>query len=388
MAPKVVMTMADWRLEVLLEPERTGQTVSEVCRRHEISRDTFYAWRRRFAAAGVAGLLERSRTPVNQPRRISAQLEERICKMRRQHPRWGARTIRTRILRAGIAAPAISTVHRVLVRNHLVVADPKKKPKALLKRFERPEPNDMWQMDGTEIKLWDGSKAEVVSVLDDHARFMLAGVVCRRATCEATWAAFTTAARAYGLPRQVFTDNHLSFTGRFHGHTVQFEAKVRALDVQLIHGKPRHPQGRGKIERFHQTLQEFIYDNGGAGNLEQLQDAVDRFRDDYNLERPHQAIGDITPAERYRPSDRALGHVEGLEDPDYPSGSIVRKVSAHGVVCWNYIKISVGVQWGGRHVRIELDDDWIHVCFGELVIRSVRHDPEITWHSLPRRQAS
>lgn len=387
MAPKVVMTMADWRLEVLLEPERTGQTVTEVCRRHEISRDTFYAWKRRFAAAGVAGLLERSRAPIHQPCRIAIELEERICHMRRTHPRWGARTIRTRLRRTGVAVPSVSTVHRVLVRNHLVTPQPKKKPKSQ-HRFERAEPNDLWQMDATEINLSDGTKAEVISVLDDHARFLLAGTVCRRATCEGTWSAFTDAARSYGLPRQVFTDNHLSFTGRAHGHLVQFEIKVRALDVQLIHGRPRHPQGRGKIERLHQTLQQFVYDQGGAADLDELQRIVDRFRHDYNLDRPHQAIGDITPAERYRPSDRALGFDETLQDPDYPPEAVIRKVSAHGVVCWNYIKICVGAQWGGRRVRIELDDDWVHVCFGDLVVRSIRHDPEITWHPLPRRRAS
>ncbi len=388
MAPKVVMTMADWRLDVLLEPERTGQTVAEVCRRHEISRQTFYAWRRRFDAVGIAGLLERDRTPLHQPRRIDAALEQRICTMRRQHPRWGARTIRTRLQRAGVDVPSISTVHRVLRRNHLVVPDPTKKPKALLKRFERDEPNDLWQMDATEIRLSDGTAVEVVTTLDDHARFMLSGVVCPVTTCDETWESFRRAAAAYGLPRQVFTDNHLSFSGRRWGREVMFERKLRSLDVQLIHGRPYHPQGRGKIERFHKTLKDFIEDEGGADDLEQLQEIVDRFRSDYNLERPHQAIGDITPAERYRPSARALGHAEDLQDPNYGPGSIIRKTSSRGVVCWNHIKIAIGRQWGGRLVKIEPTDGWIHILFGEQNVRSVRHHPGVAYHPLPKRRAS
>lgn len=387
MAPKVVMTMADWRIAVLLEPERTGQTVMEVCRRHEISRDTFYRWKRRFEAAGVTGLLERSRAPIHQPRRVSAELEAKICEIRQAHPRWGARTIRTRLRRKGVDTPAISTVHRVLKRNGLVMATPKKKPHSAFKRFERPEPNDLWQMDGTEIELHDGTKAVVVSVLDDHARFMLSGTCARVENGDVTWEAFRTAARANGLPRQIYTDNHLGFTGRLWGREVVFEQRVRSLGVKLLNGRPYYPQGRGKIERFHQTLQDFVADEGGAATLEDLQAIIDRFRDDYNTDRPHQGIGDMTPAERYRPSPRALGHADELVDPDYPPDAIVRKVSSHGVVCWNYIKIALGTMWGGRRVQIVPNDDWIHIHFGDLVIRSVEHHPGKTYHPLPQRHA-
>ena len=388
MAPKVVMTMADWRLDVLLEPERTEQSVTEVCRRHEISRDTFYRWKRRFEAVGIAGLLDRSRVPITQPKRIDGALEEDICTMRIEHPRWGAHTIHTRMARAGKNPPSESTIHRALKRNGLVSSDPTKKPKSLLRRFERDEPNDLWQMDATEVALSDETTAEVVSVLDDHARFLLAAIVCPVATCEVTWAAFVAAARSYGLPRQVFTDNHLSFTGRLRGFEVAFERKVRATGVDLITGTPFHPQGRGKIERFHRTLHDFIDDEGGAADPATLQRLVDRFRADYNNDRPHQAIGDITPAERFRPSRRALGHDETLVDPRYPSDAVTRRASAVGVVCWNYIKISLGKRWGGRMVAIDTDGDWIHVRFGDVVVRSVRHHPGITYHRLPKKKAS
>lgn len=387
MAPKVVMTMADWRLNVLLEPERTGQTVTEVCRRHEISRDTFYSWKRRFEAVGVMGLLERSRTPLRQPRRVSLELEELICEMRRSHRRWGARTIRTRLRRKGLAVPAISTVHRVLTRNGLVEPNPHNKPRSSFNSFERPEPNDLWQMDGTEIKLLSGAKAVVVSVLDDHARFMLAGIASPVENGATTWSAFHSAAQAYGLPRQIYTDNHLGFTGRLRDRKVVFEQRVERLGVGHIPGAPHNPQARGKIERFHQTLQQFVADEGGAMTVDDLQVLVDRFRHDYNTDRPHQGIGDITPAERYRPSPRALGHAEDLVDPDYPPGAIIRKVSSNGVVCWNYIRIALGTMWGGRRVEVVPDNGWIHIHFGDLVVRSVEHHQGKTNHPLPRRKA-
>lgn len=117
-----VVTMAELRLEVLLEAERTGLTVSEVCRRYGISPQTYYRYRRRYLTEGLAGLKDRSRRPDQPANQIPAELELEIVEMRKDHPRWGARRIRTELTRVGIEAPAVSTVHQVLVRNGLVAA--------------------------------------------------------------------------------------------------------------------------------------------------------------------------------------------------------------------------------------------------------------------------
>lgn len=384
MAPKAVMSMADWRLQVVQEPGKTGRSVQDVCESHEISRDTFYRWKRGFEAAGVTGLLDRSRAPINQPRKIPAEMEERICQMRRQHPRWGARTIHTKLKGAGEDPPCITTIHRVLCRNGLVVDDPAKKPRVALKRFERDAPNDLWQMDSKQFPLEEGGTADVINILDDHARFMLAGLACCGSSCEANWQTFSDAARRYGLPRQLYTDNHMSFTGRLYGKEVEFERKVKAVGVKMINGKPHHPQGRGKIERFHKTMKEFVEDAGGAKDLQHLQQLVDLFQDEYNNLRPHQAIGDIPPSKRYRPSSRALGHDETLQDPEYPPEAIVRKAAADGVICFNYMKISLGRRWGGRKVRVQPDDEGIHVYFGDDLLRSVTPHPDKSRYPLPK----
>jgi transposase InsO family protein len=373
MAPKVVMTMADWRLEVLLQAERREHTVTQICVQHEISRDTFYRWKRRLATAGIQGLLDRQRIPIHQPRRIPVELENLICSLRRSHPRWGARTIRTRMARKGIPAPSVSTIHRVLRRNFLVTPNPMKKPRALLRRFERDEPNDLWQMDAKPVVLNDGTEAYVVCVLDDHARFMLSGVVCRGPTCEINWEAFERAARAYGLPRQVLTDNHLTFTGRLYGKEVIFERRLKAIRVQLINGRPSHPQTQGKVERFHRTLQEFLDDAGGADDFDHLQSLVDAFRGDYNNDRPHQAIGDATPAERYRPSDMLFDQVV-LNQPAYPADAIVRKVDTGGMVMFEYLRIALGTEWTGKRVRIVPVADDLQIFYGDYLIRALTPD--------------
>jgi transposase len=119
-----VRTMAEIRLEVLLEPERTGASVAEVCRRHGISRDTYYRYRRRYVEEGLEGLEDRTRTPRRCPAQIDSELEIDICRMRKDHPRWGARRIRAELERGGIDPPAVSTIHQALRRNHLVALQP------------------------------------------------------------------------------------------------------------------------------------------------------------------------------------------------------------------------------------------------------------------------
>jgi len=375
------MTLVDWRLEVLLEPERSGKTVTEVCVRNEISRDTFYRWRRRLEAAGWAGLLDRSRVPIRQPGRIDAGLEDAICALRRQNPRWGAKTIRARMMRAGVETPSVATIHRVLKRNGLVTSSPRKRPRATLHRFEREFPNDLWQMDAKRFVCADGTEAYVVDVLDDHARFCLAAVVSDSPDAEAVWAAFTAAAHAYGLPRQVLTDNHSSFTGRLKGVEVDFERKLRALDVSLIHGRPGHPQTQGKIERFHRTLDDFVIDHGGARDRAHLQALVDECRRDYNIERPHQSLDDATPAERYRPSELVFNPAT-IPEPTYDDDAIVRKVSGNGTICFNYLIIGVGRRWAGTRVRIDPGPDAIRIFHGGELVRSLV--PDLTRRSQRR----
>src|ERR1051325_2123135 len=118
------MTMGELRLEVLFEAERAGVSVAEVCRRHGISRDTYYRYLNRYRKEGPEGLEDRSRVPFSCPRQIDPELEERICRMRKHHPRWGARRIRAQLARSGIDPPAVSTVHQALKRNHLVALQP------------------------------------------------------------------------------------------------------------------------------------------------------------------------------------------------------------------------------------------------------------------------
>jgi transposase InsO family protein len=368
-----VVSMQELKMEVLLEAERTGETVGEVCARHEISRASYYRYRRRYLEEGATGLAPRSRRPRSSPGQIEPALEARIVDLRRRHPRWGARRIHAELQRAGKEPPAVATIHRALRRNHLVAPQPARRPKAT-RRFEREVANDLWQIDGTQVKLAEGQPAWVVDCLDDHARFLLAAVACERPTGEAAWACFVSASSAYGLPRQLLSDNHSSFTGRLLGITVEFERKLAEAGVELINAAPAHPQTLGKLERFHRTLKEWLEDEGSAADLEHLQLLLDRFRSHYNEQRPHQGIGNLTPVERYLPGRAPgaplgeLAPAEHEKTPPYPPYSLTRKVWENGVVGYQRLAINVGRRYRGATVRIVEVGELVHVHLGEELI--------------------
>jgi transposase InsO family protein len=377
-----VVNVVELRLQVLAEPDLTGDNVSEVCRRRGLSRDTYYTYKRRYETHGAEGLEPWSRRPHSSPRQIPPQLEDVICRMRKDHPRWGARRIRAELERAGwTRIPAVSTIHQALRRNHLVVDHPRKRPKAT-RRFEREVPNDLWQIDATRVHLADNSVVWIIDVIDDHARYLLAAMCCRVPTTELAWEVFSEACSANGAPRQVLSDNDLCFTGRYHGVIVEFERRVKQAGIQLINGRPYHPETQGKIERFHRTLKEYLHDNGPPQDLEQLQKLLDGFRQHYNCDRPNQALGaNATPAERYHPSPREFVE-ESEEEPTYPAGAIVRTVWKMGNVTFDNKRFGLGMRWGGKKVRIVPSGQLVHIYCGAVLIRSVALEPGRTHYSL------
>jgi transposase InsO family protein len=390
-----VVSLVERKLELLFEPERSGESVSEVCRRNGISRESFYLYRRRYLAEGEVGLEERSRKPRTSPGRIDAGLERLICELRTRHPRWGARRIRTELARSGTEPPAVSTVHKALKRNYLVAPQPPRRPRAD-KRFEREVSNDLWQIDATRVLLADETPVWVIDLLDDHARYLLGATAFPDATSEAAWEAFTLASAMHGLPRQLLSDNGLCFTGRLHGNEVLFERLLAKTGVQLINSAPYHPETLGKLERFHRTLKEWLAEERPAVDLRDLQALLDRFRDYYNVERPHQGIDDLTPAERYqlgfelvhgtRPAAPAAAVDNRTEPPSYPAYSILRKVSRVGLISYQTLQIQLGSRWNGATVRVVPLGELIQIYHADELIRALVPDRTKRHQTLGRRK--
>jgi Integrase core domain len=238
------------------------------------------------------------------------------------------------------------------------------------------------------VKLASGERVWVVDCLDDHARFLLAALACRRPTGKAAWTCLLAASSAHGLPRQLLSDNHTSFTGRLFGFESAFERKLGEIGVELINAAPAHPQTLGKLERFHRTLKEWLEDEGPALDLEHLQLLLDRFRSHYNTERPHQGIDDLTPTERYLPGSAPsaplgeLALAEQEKQPAYPPYSLTRKVWANGIVAFEGLGITLGRRYAGATVRIVEVGELIHVYLGDELLRSLAPDRERRYQRL------
>ena len=375
-------------LEILLTPKRDGISVAETCRRYGISRQTFYVYQRRLYSDGVGGFAPRSRRPLSSPMSTSEELEAEIVRMRKDNPRWGARTIHTQLRRAGAPhVPAVSTIHRVLQRNSLIPPQRSRRAVPAWRRFERYAPNDLRQIDGTQVTLGDGSLVWVIDILDDHARFALGATATERFTVFAAWRAIETAITEHGAPRQLISDNGMQFISRNGHKPVHFQQRLAAMGIKQLRSRPRHPQTCGKLERYHRTFKEFYADEGPAASIDELQALCDRFRWHYNHERPHQSLNQQVPADKYQ----ALPKVKpGDPRPTRRNtGPRVPRVSSAGNISYRKRKIGIGQAWTGQQVTvIETGPDQIVVLeeATATVLRELTIGPPGTYHPSGRKR--
>ena len=218
----------------------------------------------------------------------------------------GPVTIAWHLEREGLPVPSTSTIRRALHAAGLVVPEPHKRPRSSWIRFEAAAPNEVWQSDFTPWRLAGGTEVEIISWLDDHSRYLLGCTVFGRVAGDDVVATFTAAGDTHGWPAATLTDNGAVYTSRFTGGRNGFEYLLAWLDIRQKNGSPGHPQTQGKIERFHQTLKRWLGQQPAATDLAGLQAQLDAFRQAYNEQRPHRAVGRSTPGEAYRATPKAL----------------------------------------------------------------------------------
>jgi len=288
-----------------------GRSKAEVARDYGVSRRWVHELVRRFECEGEAGLEPRSRRPRRSPQRIGEALEREIVELREdlvgQGLDAGAHTIAFHLERRHGTAPAVSTIWRVLKRRGFVVPQPQKRPRSSFVRFCAEMPNERWQADTTHWHLADGTDVEILNVLDDHSRFLVAS--CARVVFKAADVveAFHEATACHGLPASLLTDNGAVFTAAPRGGgRCAIELECDRAGVRLHHSSPYHPQTCGKVERFHQTLKKALRARAAPRTLGELQGELHRFRAYYNEVRPHRAIGRHTPAEAYAARPKAV----------------------------------------------------------------------------------
>jgi transposase InsO family protein len=364
----------DVRLMVALASQ--GVNVSAFCREHGISRETFYAWRRRYRAEGLAGLEARSRAPRSSPHRISVDVEAAIVELRKELGELGvdagAGTIQWHLGRQGLAkVPSEATIWRTLTRRGFITPAPRKRPRASWHRFEADAPNELWQTDTIEWPIVTGP-VKIFSFLDDHSRVALRVKAVPEATSEATWEVFSEASEVWGVPLGQLSDNGLNFSGKLRGFEVHFERQLRAVGVIAKTSRPFHPQTCGKVERFQQTLKKWLRRRRPAATLDELQAHLDAFVDYYNHHRPHRGIGNITPAERWAATPPAINLGIALPGPATATNITVAR---NGVVYVRPYSIAIGSQWRGRSARVHHDDTHAAVFIDHQLVRALQLDP-------------
>lgn len=303
---------------------------SELARRFGVRRQTLYKWLRRFRLGGLEGLRDRSRRPRKVRNPTRASLEAKIVALRKEHPAWGGRKIRRRLKNQGCTGlPQASTITDILHRHHLI--DPRESAKRQeLTRFERPRPNDLWQMDFKgEFKLGAGGWCHPLTVLDDHSRYSLGVRACGDHKSLTVRQQLIGIFRWYGLPRQMLMDHGVPwFTAHSEGGWTQLVVWLLQYDVSVTHGRVCHPQTQGKDERFHRTFKAELKPGPWIVDLADAQRRFDPWRESYNHERPHEALGMETPSSRYVVSDREYREVP--PEVVYAGHDLVRSVNPVG----------------------------------------------------------
>jgi transposase InsO family protein len=292
-----------------------------VSRDYGVSPRWVYELCRRFDAEGETGLEPRSRRPRSSPRRIAEALEDEIVELRKaltdEGLDAGAHTIAYHLTKRHGAAPSVATIWRILSRWGFVTPQPQKRPRSSFVRFEAEMPNERWQADITHWRLGGGTEVEILNVIDDHSRFLVASDA--RATTKAAdvVASFHRAAAAHGFPASLLSDNGAVFTAAPRGGRCAIEIELDSLGISYRHSSPYHPQTCGKVERFHQTLKRWLARQEAAASVRELQVKLDHFGSYYNGVRPHRAIGRRTPAEAFAARPKATPRLRGFVVPTH-----------------------------------------------------------------------
>lgn len=362
--PRKRMEVREQRVEFIVQALRGTEPLSLLCREFAISRPTGYLWLERYREGGVAAIEERSRRPYNSPTQTAPELEARIVALREAYPDWGARKLSVLLDRQGIRLPS-STIHRVLLRLGLVHDQDRHRP--AVRRFEREQPNELWQMDFKGPKNWPRS-CTALSVIDDHSRYLVALEATARPEGALVRRHLERAFRECGLPEAMLMDHGIPWWNwqSFAGST-QLSLWLMRQGVRLCFAGIRHPQTQGKVERFHGSLERALTHRGVPA--EDHQQWLDAFRYEHNYIRPHEALGMQTPASRWQPSP----HLYNPNPPawEYPEGAWILKVDSHGTIDIHDQSYPIAKSLIGERVRIVPAQERYLIYYCNTLIREL-----------------
>lgn len=347
--------------------ESAQGSMAQLCREFGISRRIGYKWLGRWRSEGEGGLVDRSRRPHHLAGSTPAEVVEALVKLRQAHPYWGARKLCCLLERQGLTPPPERTANRIL-RRHELVEEPQKHQESF-RRFERSRPNALWQMDHKRAIHGSWARRAVpLVVVDDHSRYLVGLRALPDKGLDATWSSLWAIFGECGLPEAILNDNDPIFHGP--SGPSQVEVRLMRLGIAPLHGRSYHPQTQGKVERFNGTLERELLHDGHFASAEEVQAGFDRFREEYNYQRPHEALGMEVPASRYRPSVRQ--RPPQLPPMEYPSGVMLRAVQKDGWISWKGWRIEVGTGLCGERVEVREASEGIEVYYGPYRLLGAR----------------
>lgn len=337
-----------------------GEKMAELCREYDISRKTGYKFWNRYKDVGLKGLTDRARRPMRYANQLPIQLKKEILRIKRDKPSWGAPKIREILRRKypEVKTPAKSTIHCILDRHGLVKRRKRRRFKAKgTPLLDQHNPNDLWCADYKgEFMLANKQYCYPLTITDYSSRFLL--------TCEGlennseifAFSIFEQTFQKYGLPKTIRTDNGVPFSSP----TALFGLSKLSvwwlrLGICIERIKPGNPQQNGRHERMHLTLKKEATKPPGINFLQQ-QEKFDSFIEEFNTQRPHQALDMKYPNELYKYSPRPY---KGIQELSYPFHDRTVTVTNCGRICFKKKKINLSRVFGGQDVGVKEMNDGI-----------------------------
>lgn len=356
-----------------IENYETGlYSVAELAERYGVSRKTAYKWINRYAAEGSAGLVERSRAPKTCRLRVQSNIIDLFIQLRLAHPTWGARKLRAFAARAypDAGLPAPSTICAALAKQGLVLPRRTRRSRSS-PREATPllanDANDVWCIDFKgQFRLGNQCYCYPLRLTDAYSRFVLACNAQHNTGYEATQQHLCRVFAEYGLPAAIRSDNGTPFASRALCGISRLNVWWMKLGILHQRIMPAHPEQNGRHERMHRTLKAETT-RPPAETMRGQQERFDRWRQQFNDERPHQGIGDVCPSSLYQVSDRVMP--ARLHPPEYPGHCEVRLVSSLGALRFKTHQIFLSEVLSGQYVALEEVDDGIwNVSFFNTVL--------------------
>lgn len=348
------------RMEFVIRAASRREQIRGLCEEFEISPETGYKWLRRYRETGtLAAVQERSRRPLHSPHRTGAETEALVVKHRQQRPDWGARKLKVLLESEGVRLPAV-TVHRILLRHGLVRDSERHRP--AVHRFEREQPNQLWQMDYKGLPAVLSQQVMPLGILDDHSRYLVGLAALPNTGARPLLDYLPTVFERCGVPEAMLVDHGTPWwnTQSAWGLT-RVSVWLMKQNIELIHSGLRHPQTQGKVESSNRAMQRQLNFRGWPSDPGAWPEWLRGFAEEWNHLRPHEALGLRTPAQCWHPSPRRFQH-----DPapfSYRDSSMVRRVHDHGQITFGGRSFTGPASLAGEDIALE------HVAGDRYVVR-------------------